>query len=197
MRYLADIATLEKGTVKPLNASLRDLAGDCGGASIDVVTYGAGVRAVINAIKLDAAVSPSFKLNNLIAIVPDIDADALDDAFVRTIGQYARRTTFYVSATDPALIESKRRRTRTAADARGSAAPVLRVGDAAQRVWTATGVDVVDVSGFDASLGNPLSRDDASVVADLYQVLEGLEPSSRRYLRRVETPTASYWQLSR
>jgi esterase/lipase superfamily enzyme len=183
LKYTVDENNVE-WTVPHLRRFLTDLAERSGADSIHLVAHSMGNRALTNALRLlsrDLRGSPLF--HEVVLTAPDIDADVFKRDIAPAILGTAQRVTLYASATDEALLLSKK------------VHGFPRAGDTGRDLIILPGMDTIDVTGIDTSLlGHAYYAANQSVLTDLVQLLkQSLPPDRRELLLPSDRDGQRYW----
>jgi predicted alpha/beta hydrolase family esterase len=189
LRYAADEANIAWSA-----AHFRDflvaVTQRCGAKAVNLVAHGMGSRAAVAALETLAAEqalgAPLFR--EIALAVPDVDADAFRSTGAPALVRAAGRVTLYASSDDPSLRLSKEIRS------------FPRAGDAGSGLVVVPGIDTIDASAADASLGREFDAGDrrlATVGDDLGQLLSADRPPGRRVgLQAASCKGLRYWVLA-
>jgi hypothetical protein len=110
--------------------------------------------------------APPTRFQQIIMAAPDIDAATLRE-LASAIRCTAERVTLYASASDKALITSRR---------------FHRYPRAGEFVFPIAGIDVIDASAVDTSLiGHSYYGDNRSIIADMFGLLMNGDPPENRF----------------
>jgi esterase/lipase superfamily enzyme len=183
LKYTVDENNVE-WTIPHLRQFLTELAERSGAEAIHLVAHSMGNRALTGALRSlsrDLQGSPLF--NQVVLTAPDIDADVFRRDIAPAILGTARRVTLYASATDDALLLSKK------------VHGFPRAGDTGRDLVVVPGMDTIDVTGIDTSLlGHAYYAANETVLTDLVQLLkQNLPPDRRELLLPSELNGQRYW----
>jgi esterase/lipase superfamily enzyme len=177
-------------TAPHLRDFLTQLATRSGATQIHLIAHSMGNRALTSALRdlaMEERGSGIAKFNQVLLTAPDIDADVFKNDIAPAISKTAERITLYASATDEALILSKK--------IHGYA----RAGEAGSDLVLAPGVDTIDATSVDTSLfGHSYYGDSQSVLTDITAVLRDAKPAAERnWLRAEYVGLQKYWVFQR
>jgi len=165
--YPVDEASAEWSTLH-FKAFLKDVAESCGSNIIHIVGHSMGNRLLASALhQLNLEkFTPPPRFHQVVLAAPDIDADVLRQLAV-AIKSTAERITLYASASDKALVLSRR---------------FHKYPRAGEFVFPIEGIDMIDASAVDTSLiGHSYYGDNRSVLSDIYWLLRKGEPPANRF----------------
>ena len=188
MSYTVD-ETNVAWTVPHLKEFLLGVAQQSGAKSVHLVAHSMGNRALTSALRELAMERKDEcpRFHEVVLTAPDIDADVFRRDLAPAIIGAADRVTLYASSNDEALIAS-----RTVHGYR-------RAGESGDKVVVVPGVDTVDVSEVDTSLiGHSYYGSNSTVLADLFELLQGSKPpDQRKWLRSMRLGALKYWKFLR
>lgn len=172
-------------TVTHLDWFLRDITMKTGATRIHLIAHSMGNQALVQALnRMPAAATKRF--SQVLLTAPDMDAQT----FVQLAGavrQNAERATLYASASDKALLISKRLNA------------YQRAGDTSPELVIVPGIDTVDVTDVNSDLvGHYYYGENRSVVSDMFLLMtQGLAPMDRPMLRSSGTAPRMFWRFTR
>lgn len=167
---------------------LDGLLVEFGPERLNLVAHSMGNRVLTAAVRQLALKGRiQGKLREIVLAAPDVDASTFRRDLAQVLAKSASRVTLYASSNDEALKVS-----------RGvNGAP--RVGDTAEVLMLAPGIDTIDVSEVDSSLlGHTYYGSNVNVLADLFFLLtRNLPPEQRSWLAPQDREGMRYWVLKR
>jgi esterase/lipase superfamily enzyme len=178
--YPVDEANAE-WSIPHFKSFLKDVAELCGTKTIHIVAHSMGNRLLISALNqftLEGFVPPT-RFHEVVLAAPDIDADTFRQ-LAATIRHTALRVTLYASASDKALILSRR---------------FHRYPRAGEYVFPVEGIDIIDASAVDTGLvGHSYYGDNRSVLSDIFWLLRNNESPSKRFgMMSMATKDGTYY----
>jgi pimeloyl-ACP methyl ester carboxylesterase len=183
--YLVDETNVE-WTVPHLKDFLAQLAARSGAQKIHLVAHSMGARALTSALGQMAQAPPgaALRVNELVLLAPDIDADIFLH-LVPEIQKTVERITLYASSRDKALSWSK------------TMHGYPRAGDTNPVKVVVAGVDTIDASSVDTGFtGHSYYADSRSILFDLFNLLRhGRPPDERFGLLPKEQNGLRYWEF--
>jgi esterase/lipase superfamily enzyme len=165
--YAVDEANAEWSTLH-FKAFLRDVGELCGSNTVHIIGHSMGNRLLASALHLLnlEGFSPPTRFQQVVQAAPDIDASTLLQ-LAEAIRNTAERVTLYASASDKALILSRR---------------FHRYPRAGEFIFPIQGIDIIDASAVDTNLiGHSYYGDNRSVLSDIFWLLRKGEPPSNRF----------------
>lgn len=190
--YPVDEANI-RWTVPHLQEFLQLIVERSGAAKVHLVAHSMGNRAITEvllryatAANLTPGASPQF--NQVVLVAPDVDADVFKDEIAPKIRSVSDRISLYASNNDNALKVSK------------GVHGYPRAGDLSSGILITDGVETIDASNVDTSLlaaislGHSYFAEQATVIADLKMLLEGLAPENRGLAER-QDEGKTYWEV--
>jgi esterase/lipase superfamily enzyme len=179
-RYPVDEANAEWSTPH-FKGFLKDVAELSGANTVHIVAHSMGSRLLISALnQLNLeGFAPPTRFHQVVLAAPDVDADTFRQLAV-AIRNTAERVTLYASASDKALILSRR---------------FHRYPRAGEFIFPVEGIDIIDASAVDTSLvGHSYYGDNRSVLSDIYWLLRnGESPSSRFGMMSLSREDGTYY----
>ncbi|MBL8828941.1 MAG: alpha/beta fold hydrolase [Planctomycetaceae bacterium] len=167
---------------------LDGLLVEFGPERLNLVAHSMGNRVLTAAVRQLALKGRiQGKLREIVLAAPDVDASLFRRDLAQLLAKSASRVTLYASSTDEALKVS-----------RGvNGAP--RVGDTAEVLMLAPGIDTIDVSEVDSSLlGHTYYGSNVNVLADLFYLMtRNLPAEQRSWLDPRDRDGMRYWILKR
>jgi esterase/lipase superfamily enzyme len=181
--YLKDGSNAEL-SVQALQGLLDDLRLRSGARTIHLVAHSMGNRLLTSALAgLSAKGQLSPRFRHVAFMAPDVRTESFKQLAER-FRSTADRLTLYASSKDAALMASQ--------ELNGYA----RAGQGGKNIVVLNGLDSVDASSADTSrlgIGHQYYGDSHSVLADLFQVMQGKSPDERFGLKRA--PSGRYWEM--
>lgn len=185
--YVADY-TNAQWSMPNLAEFLAGLSDKTRASRFDIVAHSMGGRMVTELLATGVRVGRWRypRLDRLVLLAPDVDADIFKRDLAPWLGRVAIETTLYASANDMPLHTS-----RMLHDYR-------RAGDSTDSVTVAPGVETVDVSTVNRSfMGHRYFEESEAVISDLAQLLvERLPAERRRGLVRIEAGADTFWAIT-
>jgi esterase/lipase superfamily enzyme len=176
-------------TVPHLKDFLQDVVKQSGAKSVHLVAHSMGNRALTSALREMVLEQKSAcpKFDEVVLTAPDVDADKFRRDLAPAIITVAQRVTLYASSNDEALIASR--------EVHG----YRRAGESGAAMTIVPGVDTVDVSDVDTSfIGHSYYGSNSTVLADLFELLQGSKPpDQRKWLRAMQLGLSKYWKFLR
>jgi len=187
-KYPADEDAVQL-TVDHLRDFLRKVATGSGATVVHLIAHSMGNRALTEALaelQSDALTPRPANLGEVVLTAPDMEVGLFKRA-VGAVKALARHVTLYASSTDKALLASHTFHSNA------------RAGDAGEQILIIPGVDSIDVSSVRTDfLGHSYFRDNASVIADLFQLLQADSPPDKRTcLTADHSPAGRFWVFGR
>jgi esterase/lipase superfamily enzyme len=182
--YFADEASME-AAVAPLAAFLEQVCLGCGQQRVHFVAHSMGARCLIRAaLDLGARVQAPL-CRQFVLTAPDIDRDELSFRAEALAGA-AARVTLYASSNDKAIIASRKVHSHP------------RAGESGANVLVLPQIDTVDVSTVNTGLlGHSFHAENASVISDLFSLLElELPPEKRARLEKLQHAKGFFWRFA-
>lgn len=165
---------------------LEELTKKTGDGKIDIVAHSLGARGVVQAlVRMAYRECEAHKINELVLIAPDIDADIFRQE-LPLLTRMTERITVYVSDNDKAL--------RLSQEVHG----YPRLGQAGEAMVISDGVECIDISSISTRMisGHLYHLFNPEVISDLTRLLHLGEPASQRpSLQPAHQNGLPYWRM--
>ena len=177
--------TQARWALPDLRAFLELIAEQSGAEAIHLLAHSMGNRALTDAlcqIAASTARRSRAPFHELMLTAPDIDADTFVREILPAILPTSARITLYASSNDRALAFSK------------TVHGYPRAGESGDGLVLLDGVDTIDVSSVDTNfVGHFYYGDNRSVLADLFNLMQGQAAERRFGLRARQKNARQYW----
>ncbi len=182
--YTRDEADIE-WSQQSLETVIRKLMTIYGSKRLNIVAHSLGARGTVRVLQLIAREDDSKKINELVLLAPDIDADYFRSVFP-DLKKIAHRISLYSSENDQPL--------RLSSEVHGSP----RLGEAGENLLVLKGMDTIDVSisGGREVTGHLYHIYNDNVRIDIGRLLsDGEAAAMRPNMKTLEKDGLPYWML--
>ena len=184
VRYTQDEANIE-WSQHSLEQVIQNLSEIYGSERVSIVAHSLGSRGVFRVLQLLSRKDNQKRINELVFLAPDIDADVFRSAFPE-LKKIVNRISLYSSGNDQPL--------RLSNEVHG----YPRLGEAGENLVVLKGMDTIDVSmtGGREMTGHLYHLYNDTVRADLASLLSyGKDVSKRPNMKKLKKDGLPYWEL--
>jgi esterase/lipase superfamily enzyme len=173
-----------------LRSFLERLVASAGIKSVHLLAHSMGnrvVTAALDSVARDSRSSKLPKLQQVVLMAPDIDAEVFRRLASRIRGVPSGRISLYASSADEALRASQ------------TFAGYPRAGQAGAGLVVVPGVDTIDASLVKTSLigfRHSYYADNRAVLMDLFYMIRGTPPDDRGGLFKRQHRLGAYWEIA-
>lgn len=180
MGYLADETAIQRAR-PDIEAAITELIKAYRPGNVSVIAHSMGNRGFAQAVHNLVPAHPGKLFDQVVLASPDQDLVVFRNDDIGPIVAASNRVTVYTSASDRALLASRKLHIGA------------RAGDDPEPLGTVAGIDVVDTSGGTGGiLGHSDYAESPVVLGDLFLLLRGRTPAQRA-LVPVQKGPSTYW----